>query len=338
MNTARRALGMSLMLLVCVVGERPALAVDCGDAVGNPAVTVKCSCGDQVVSTRHLSASDPVVQSGPCAGDGLVITANNVVLDMNTQQITGTGVGVGIRVEPNLSGVKIRDGRIVGFDVGVSTQAVSGAVFSSLRILHNAGTGLHVDGSGCQIGYPGQSLNPLLLQYNGGTAVEIVGDSNAIGQAALRDNGGGISVVGDDNVVFQNRLERNGGVGIIASGAGNSVTRNTISLGDGDGIQILGTGAEVSLNQVKLGDGLGIDLDGIGHNVTRNIVQSNAGDGVLVTATGSRFDRNQTKANGGFGIEDKSVGTGTSGTANTYTLNTCSGDAKGKSSPGGLCR
>ena len=43
--------------------------------------------------------------------------------------------------------------------------------------------------------------------------------------------------------------------------------------------------------------------------------------------------------NGGFGIADDSTGTGTSGTANTYTQNICGrGNGAGRSSPPGLCR
>lgn len=332
------AIFMSVLLLASAFRVTPVLAVDCSDAPVVAPVVVACSCGDRVVGTKHLTGADPVTLSPSCPGDGLIIGASNLVLDMNGQTITGQGAGVGVKFEPGLSNVKVRDGVVTGFGAGIKTQASIGGTFSNIRILRSTGAGLHLDGSGAQIGYPG-ALSPLLLQYNGGTAVEIVGSGNTLGEAIIRDSdGGGISVLGDNNILTTNRLERTGGVGIIANGAGNTVTRSVILQGDGDGIQILGTHAEVSLNQVKQNDGVGIDLAGSDHKVVRNLVQTNGGDGLLVTATGSRFDRNQMKANGGYGIEDETSGGGTSGTANTYTLNTCSSDAKGKSTPTGLCR
>ena len=32
-----------------------------------------CSCGDTLIASRTLTAADPIIASGPCSGDGLII-------------------------------------------------------------------------------------------------------------------------------------------------------------------------------------------------------------------------------------------------------------------------
>jgi hypothetical protein len=72
-----------------------------------------------------------------------------------------------------------------------------------------------------------------------------------------------------------------------------------------------------------------------------NFLNNVRGAGALTTAASSRnkFYRNQAENNRDPGFVDASLGTGTWGTANTYTSNTCSGNNGGgaQSSPAGLC-
>ena len=78
----------------------------------------------------------------------------------------------------------------------------------------------------------------------------------------------------------------------------------------------------------------GICLGGSGHAVSLNVVSGSHSRGISVTATDSVFDRNSSKGNGSktnpvFGIVDFTHGGGTSGTANTYTSNICTGNQAG---------
>jgi hypothetical protein len=329
-STAAVALG------AFTAGVPLASAADCQDAPVVAPVVVNCSCGDRVVGTKHLSGADPVT-STKCPADGLIIGASGVVLDMNGRIITGSGVGAGVKFEAGLSGVKVRGGEVRGFAVGIETQASSGAVFGSdasdndtLRIKGNGTAGLKINGAG--------SIVRRVLLQNNGAAADVTGNSNRLERVVVRDNASGVAVNGDVNTLLLNIIERTTGVSVKASGVGNTLERNTIRLGGGDGLQVDGSDAHVIQNQIKQVGGNGVDIGGAAHFVTRNVISTAGGDGITGDATGSTFTRNQVKSVPGFGIEDTSVGTGTGGTANSYSLNTCSAATAGKSSPAGLCR
>jgi len=53
--------------------------------------------------------------------------------------------------------------------------------------------------------------------------------------------------------------------------------------------------------------------------------------------SGNSLSHNVANSNQGYGYHDLSAGSGTAGTANTYTSNTASGNKLGASSPTGLC-
>lgn len=94
-------------------------------ATAGQAVTVRC--GDtittDVVLTRNLS----------CAGDGLVVVASGVTVDLNGHRITGSGAGTGLDLTWGLEGVTVRDGTVRGFGSGidnVGTTRVDGVTFT----------------------------------------------------------------------------------------------------------------------------------------------------------------------------------------------------------------
>ena len=121
---------------------------------------------------------------------------------------------------------------------------------------------------------------------------------------------------------------------------GNRVARINATRNGGDGLQIHGASATVESNRATNNGEAGVEIHGTEHTVRSNIAGQNAGTGLqMLGTTGSRFERNRGENNGGFGMTDDSTGTGTSGTANTYTQNICGrGNAAGLSSPASLCR
>jgi hypothetical protein len=99
-----------------------------------------------------------------------------------------------------------------------------------------------------------------------------------------------------------------------------------------------GEDAIVALNQVKFSRTLGLEVFGSGHTMSPNVSQANAFDGFWSICDGCTFDRNRSAGNGTVGMRDLTTGSGTGGTASTYSRNVCSGNALGDSSPPGLCR
>src|SRR5690242_19035946 len=85
---------------VLIAAPAPALAADpgCGAVVT-----------DDLVLTSDLTG---------CPGDGLVVAAPDVTVDLGEHVVSGTGLGVGVNVQA--PGAIVRHGSISGFDRGVS--------------------------------------------------------------------------------------------------------------------------------------------------------------------------------------------------------------------------
>ncbi|MDP9387488.1 MAG: right-handed parallel beta-helix repeat-containing protein [Actinomycetota bacterium] len=85
-------------------------------ATSPPPVT----CG-QVITESTVLVNDV----GPCPGDGVIIGADDITLDLNGRRIFGTPVrddAVGVRL-PNRRGVTVTGGEITGFGAGVVIRA-----------------------------------------------------------------------------------------------------------------------------------------------------------------------------------------------------------------------
>ncbi|MGW0484367.1 right-handed parallel beta-helix repeat-containing protein [Nonomuraea sp. NPDC003214] len=91
---------------LCAALTTAALAVPAG------ARTAAVACGDVVTADVTLDADLN------CAGGGLVIGADGVVVDLAGHTVTGSGAGRGIDVAGH-AGVTVRDGAISGFTYGI---------------------------------------------------------------------------------------------------------------------------------------------------------------------------------------------------------------------------
>lgn len=96
---------------------------------GEQAVAATVHCGEVITHDASLTSDMS------CAGNGIVIGASNVTLDLHGHSITGAGVGtyetgidVGNRTAGSYRNVVIRDGRVEDFGYGVALQ------FAGVRI------------------------------------------------------------------------------------------------------------------------------------------------------------------------------------------------------------
>lgn len=185
---------------------------------------------------NHLACGAIVTQSvtldadlGPCPGDGLVVRASNVTVNLNGKRIfaaQGPADTAGVRlVNPanppsGLTGVTVTNGVIQGFDAGVAVFGGSGNRIHRLILLDNVNPG--GEDVACDLG--------------DGIAL-INSDNNRIENNRLVGNGpyGGISLVfdSDANLVRSNSLERHNIQGIEGCGNANQ----------DEGIRIEGPGA-----------------------------------------------------------------------------------------------
>jgi hypothetical protein len=290
-----------------------ALALDgfCGGAI-------LCDCGDQLTASRTLVAGVDPITTKTCETDGLIFfAAADLTLDLGGNTIRGSCPGendIGIEVNRSTN-ITVRNGKIVGFDIGVEGNAATGTRVSDVQVLESCMTGV-------SFGLFGDNrLEKCIVRNTKGVPF----------------GGDGIVLGGDNDAVHLCRAEGNAGHGIQSHGIGNAVTRNIVRDSGRDGVVIGGSAAKVTQNQSSYGDAEGFRVEGAGHVVSRNIAVGNTEDGFTVSATGSTFDRNRSNANGGFGILDTTTGGGTGGTANTYRNNVCTGNGLGDSSPPELC-
>jgi hypothetical protein len=285
--------------------------------VAEPASAAHIRCG--TVVTANITLDSDI---GPCPGDGLIVTASNVTINLNEFRIfatNGAGDNAGIRVAPTppstpggppsfTTGVTIIGGTVEGFDAGIAMFGGGGHTVRNMTVQNNVNDQLSRP---CDLG--------------DGIAMTNSSDNDIINNR-LTNNGpyGGVSVIEDSdhnlisgNTVLGHNLRSRGG-----SGCGNQ--------NQDEGIRIEGPGANDNIveNNYVEGSGLaGIGLHGFvcgdanparntapntGTIVRRNTVRNNAQDGIsflqqgpariVCPAFGAIIERNISTGNGFDGI------------------------------------
>ena len=165
-----------------------------------PRGAVAASCGDTLVSDTVLSASVLA-----CVGNGLIIGADDIVLDCAGFTVSGTGTDRGIQLVGR-TGVRVVNCRVSEFSRGIYLEGSS-----ANHVVHNEVT----RGTG-----------------TGGGAIELQSSTDNVveGNRVIDNAGRGIELVASDgNLILENRLARNDFRGIdLIDSTGNAVVRNTI--------------------------------------------------------------------------------------------------------------
>ena len=153
-------------------------------------------CGDTITSSVTLTAD-----IGPCAGDGLVIGADNLVVDCAGHSITGTTPGTNGIYDNGYNGLTVKDCTISGFGDGIHLESV----------WYGTITGNTVDGNG----YIGIGLD------DGSFAAQ--SEYNVISGNTVDDNGiaAGIGLyISSYNTITSNTVDNNANAGIVIGGLG----------------------------------------------------------------------------------------------------------------------
>src|SRR3712207_4871412 len=104
MNARRLGTASSVVLLLC---STALVDVAGGSHVG---------CGQVITQSTTLDSN-----VGPCPGDGIVIGADDITLDLGGHSVVGTGSSVGIALRVR-SGVRVVNGTVTGFGDGVGVS------------------------------------------------------------------------------------------------------------------------------------------------------------------------------------------------------------------------
>ncbi|HVL06153.1 MAG TPA: right-handed parallel beta-helix repeat-containing protein [Acidimicrobiales bacterium] len=231
-----------------LAGVVAALAPAAAVVAPAPALAVVPACG----STIHVNTT--LTGNMTCPGNGINIGSANVVLDLNGFTITGPGPDVrpapdqiyaGVRV--NSSGAVVKNGRIQGFTIAVTTTVPGDNVEVTGLTLQNNGQG-YLTQSGGPGGVAPFSDNTWFHHNtvfgSTGLAVSIQGNGHRVESNTILGNRFGVSIQGSGVTFRGNTVDGNQSTGVNVGGnvlgdnnlvAGNSITNNT-----GNGVNIGG--------------------------------------------------------------------------------------------------
>jgi parallel beta-helix repeat protein len=271
------------------------LVVGCCLAFGaGPAFASHVNCGDTVTVDTTLD-SDLV----DCPGNGVVIGADDLTLDLNGHTIDGDDAlgcedfyscDFGVDNTAGHDGVTIENGTIGEFATAVFVLDASGNRLHRLSSSHNILGGMLL------IASPDAGIEDNSISANGLTTDQaglIVFDSSAvrIERNSVSDNGDiGMFLEGiSDSRVQRNAVSGNPEAGVIMDGNGNEISRNR-AVRNGEGISIGGDNNTIARNHVAdsiagvEGGGLGIHVAvGNGNLVERNVIVGASRSGIQVS-------------------------------------------------------
>jgi len=256
-----------------------------------PAGAAPISCG------ATITVSTTLAEDMTCPGDGLVIGAPGVVLDLGGHTLRGPGAtffaqDAGVRVEAMQA--TVRNGRIEGFRFGVHVAGGSNGSRVEGLWLDGNGDGVHVLSSSNRIA---QSS----MTHSNVVGVFLAGSGNVVEGNSLQQNLAGVFMVGPGHDIVGNDIVGEDGDdrGILAFFGGRVLNNRVSHYGGAAGIEIL-RGGEITGNQVSF------TVDGIragpGTLVTGNVVFANADDGIHAEP-GAIVGANVAVQNRDLGIE-----------------------------------
>lgn len=295
-TTAKRIVAVSAVALVLTggFGVPPAAAAHVG-------------CGDVITADTVLDSD-----VGPCKKGGLIIAADNIILDLNGHTVSGgrrkLGDGAGIFLD-GVSGVTVMGGTVNHFDAGVVIEEGLGNVIADMEASDNVGSGGTDFGDGIVISSSSENvIRDSRVLRNGpfdgiGVIVTATDPAGTANGNVIKNN-----LVIDNNIGFSDTFNSNIGIR-LEPGTNRTTVRNNLVQGSGlDGIQVFGNSLanEVQFNLVKDNGDLGVPTirfgDGIrvgstDNHIEDNLVADNAGNGIFVFGTQNRIRDNDTFAN-----------------------------------------
>lgn len=297
---------------------------------------------DSLPHTIDESGSYFIANNLSVSGTAILVTADNVSLDLQGFTIEGDGTGTGIQIE-SADGVTVRNGTIRNFDRGLLAENSSYGRFLDLVVADNVNEGLHLRAlSGASNGH---FVERLRASDNGGRGVVLEADSGGIasgnqligihsinsGEQGIQISAGGSGSEANGNIIRDGRIQ-----GTVSQAAldlrsqfgtsrcnGNIIDNMQIVDNQHKGIALIGAGSDATLagniikNSVIQGNGddePGISFEAIfgshinGNLIENNVVRENASHGIHLFGTlngvvrGSMIRGNRIENNGGEGI------------------------------------
>jgi large repetitive protein len=251
-----------------------------------------------------------------CSGDGIVIGADGITLDLNGHTVEGSPCDTdcapnrGIDNTAGYDGVQILDGTIRGFAYSV---ALAGADENTLDALTVGGFPVVRSFIGVSLSHSFDNELDHISAFGGDPAVLLsASDGNTISRSSLD---GGVSIrVGrslalldgsDENLVERSRLGGEGGAAVFNS-TGNRLIRNHLG-GEGDAIGLAGARRTMIARNTLMASGFGAIAIVMYTDSDDNVIRDNElpSNGMSIRGDRNRIKRNDVQA--GFAFLDQSA-------------------------------
>jgi parallel beta-helix repeat protein len=261
-------------------GLLAALALGAAGALAAPAAPAHAlACGDTVTQDTVLTAD--LVN---CTGDGLIVGAHDVTIDLDGHTISGTqnGFQAGVRVE-GFEDVTVTDGTISQFNGGVAFDNADDGRVSRATFIRNDFTGVTISNS-AEVSVTRSTFTENLQGVD-----VLTSDAPSITRNTFTGQAYGITISsGDGAAISRNTLTGQQFVGIefvgieVSDEAADVVLARNVASNTGEE-RIVGSGFEVNTPEATL---------------NRNTAQNNTGDGINAVP-GVSGSRNVASGNGG---------------------------------------
>jgi hypothetical protein len=268
MQIARRRLAL-ILVAVAALALMPFLVAAKSSAGASKRVALTCG---QTVTTSVTLTADIT----GCGGDGLIVGANGITINLNGHLISGSSGQYGVLNGSHSSDV-IENGKITGFARGIEIEGGTATRLQGLRITGNSGAGVFTF-------FPA-IITANVIYANGGGGITVgccASDKSQITNNVINGNtGSGISMsfTAAGSVISGNRVLSNTGIGVNVSAADVSVTGNTANANGTDGFDLTSSDTlpplKATSNKAYFNTQLGIsfgasDTDGGGNKAAGN--------------------------------------------------------------------
>jgi len=274
-GTMRKALrGKEDAGMGSVRGRRGAFVLACLVTCVVPTATANDLCGATIVDDLKLD-HDLI-----CAGDGLIVGADGIKIDLNGYTITGSGIGVGIAVTGRTD-ISIAGGTVRNFAVAVRVNTSTDVVIKHTEFVENP------EGIDLQSGSVGNTIKDSAFRDSATRAIMLRSNSrdNDIKDNTFTGNRVGILVFGGvDNTLKNNTVSGSSLAGIrlnvIATG---NVLKDNIVRSNVVGIEFIvtptgsATGNDLKENTIAT-NGCGLKGPTAGNNLINNSFEGNVAD------------------------------------------------------------
>jgi parallel beta-helix repeat protein len=210
---------------------------------------------------------------------------------------------------------------------GVSGVEVSRFVIEKSPVSGSAAAGIQVD-NGASL----RTARNNLIRRIDGLGIAVFGSAPDISYNTIQEYGfhgmfvsgpGSSATMSFNTLVGQPSAQT--GIAILNGAKGSAIGNRIVGNGSLSGIALSApatSGVQIKGNQV-FDNARGILVQSTtGALVASNRASRNLQEGILaLNSSGNTFDRNDARSNGGTDCSDNSMGSGTGGTANTWTFN-----------------